>query len=63
MVKRMYHTATAIAVSSTQVVVVVFGGLDGYIRDVRDLHEQPMSAETAVLEFGKFHCKGTLTLN
>ena len=52
MVKRMFHTATAIAVSSSQVVMVVFGGLGKYIRDDRDDTEQPMKAATAVLEFG-----------
>ena len=47
----MWHTATAIAVSSTQVVVVVFGGLDEYIRDGRADRQQPMKSATVVLEF------------
>ena len=51
MVKRQCHTVTAIAVSSSQVVVVVFGGLDEYIRG-RDNRQQPMKAGTFVLEFG-----------
>lgn len=51
--KRLGHTATAIAVSSSQVVVVVFGGLDELIRD-GDGRQQPMKAATVVLEFGNY---------
>ena len=50
--KRLFHTATAIAVSSSQVVVVVCGGLDEFIRYDCDDSEQPMKAATVVLEFG-----------
>ena len=58
----MYHTATAITVSSSQVVVVVFGGLDELIRDGRDMRLQPMKAATAVLEFGNVnYCRVTST--
>lgn len=61
MVKRLYHTATAIAVSSSQVVVVVFGGLDEYIRGHGD-RQQPMKAATVVLEFGNYQLlRGTPT--
>ena len=52
--KRQYHTATAIAVSYSQVVVVVFGGVDEYISDNHDDREQLMKAATGVLEFGKY---------
>ena len=48
----MWHTATAIAVSSSQVVVVVFGGLDELIDDL-DFFQQPMKSPT-VLEFGNY---------
>ena len=54
MVKRVHHTATAIAVSFSQVVVLVFGGLDEYIRDDRDFRRQLMKAATTVLEFGNY---------
>ena len=47
MVKRHHHTATAIAVGSSQVVVVVFGGVDEYIR-----HDEAIRSDTVVLEFG-----------
>ena len=52
MVKRRYHTATTIIINYFQVMVVVFGGLDEYIKDDRDPHEQPMRSYTGVLEFG-----------
>ena len=55
----MWNTATAITVSSSQVVVVVFGGLDGYISEDHDFREQPMKLETAVLEFGNKIIVGT----
>ena len=51
MVKRQYHTATAIAISSSQVVVVVFGGLDEF-HSGDDDRQQPIKAATCVLEFG-----------
>ena len=53
MVQRQYHTATAIAVSSSQIVVVLFGGVDEWIRDERQDRQQPMKSDTTVLEFGK----------
>ena len=49
----MLHTATAIAVSSSQVVVVVFGGLDVYISG-HDDRQQPMKSSCVVLEFGNY---------
>ena len=64
MVKRVWHTATAIAVSSSQVVVVVFGGLGEAIIDGRDARQQPMKAATVVLEFGNYivnYCRVTPT--
>ena len=54
MVKRLEHTATVIAVSSSQVVVVLFGGLDELISDGRDDRQQPMKTATVVLEFGNY---------
>ena len=53
MVKRQDHTATAITVSSSQVVVVVFGGLDEFISG-HDDKNQSMKAATVVLEFGNY---------
>ena len=49
----MHHTATAIAVSPSKVVVVVFGGLYELISD-RDRYDQPMRSDTSVLEFGNY---------
>ena len=51
MVKRMFHTATTIAVSFSEVVVVLFGGLDVLIRG-RDDRLQAMKSDTFMLEFG-----------
>ena len=51
--KRQDHTATAITVSSSQVVVVVFGGLDEFISG-HDDKNQSMKAATVVLEFGNY---------
>ena len=54
MVKRQYHTATAIAISSSQVVVVVLGGLEKFVRINCDYAQQPMKADNAVLVFGNY---------
>ena len=52
MVRRRDHTATAVTVSSSQVVVVVFGGLDQFISYGRYPRSQPMRAATVMMEFG-----------
>ena len=50
--KRKYHTATAVAISFSKVVVVVFGGMDEYVTNIHQALLQPMKAATSVLEFG-----------
>ena len=54
MFKRIRHTATAIPVSSTRVVVVVVGGVEEWVRDGRADSQQSMRADTCVLEFGNY---------
>ena len=53
MIKRLYHTVTVIAVSSSQVVVVVFGGMYQYVIGKSDL-KQSMRSDTNLLEFGNY---------
>ena len=52
-IKRQRHTATAIPISPTQMMVVLFGGLWKYIEDGRHKTQQLLIADTAVLRFGK----------
>ena len=46
MIKRQHHTITAITISSSLVVVVVFGGRDSAFGNVL--------SDTVVLEFGEY---------